>query len=777
MVFLLAVGSLAMLSLLYARACRALDVTRPLLVSEIMYDPEGPDDKKEWIEIINAGKNGLTVTSTGKNKDIYTFPLRVCVSFDETQDICAKSYPVYYDREVFSLSPLELAVISNDKKSFLEVHPGFTGIVLESKFTLSNKTDGNFVGLYHEDKSVGTVEWLDSVRYYPEWGAKGDGRTLERRDYSTPNTEEDWEASRQLGGTPGEAYHRDETGVVYSDEIRINELVPDPEEGKKETVELFNHDPQGAVSLDGWVIQDKSGKKSKIMDIRIDSGGYILLDNTGVSLNNDGDEIVLLNPEGKIVDSAVYGSSKGKGWSWARKSDGTFEWTSIITLGNENEFPTRIEYPSNILINEFLPNPEGPDKGKEWVELRNFNSSRVNLSGWTLTNSSGMKYNIGGLSLPADGFGVINISNSPFSIGNNDGYLVLSNPDKVEVDSVRFTGSAKEALSYNLGIDNSWRWSRFLSPGKENRFNQLPRIKIKKISDQYKNSPVLFDASKTSDPDSDMLKYSWDFEDGNRSSLPKVQHTYKKKGTYTVQLTVSDGSDEVVKKIKVKVKDHPQRRLEIVRLVPNPAGLDDEGGEVIVIQNKESKRVCLSGYSIASGSARSKLAKHALDDICIGKKQAQTITRQDSAFSLANSFGRVNLLYPDGNIADSVTYGKKKILEDESYIKANGSWRWQVGTSANISATSFESSNEEETSDLGQGQTAAEAKRILPAGYQKEAANNDQEKTAEVMDPIQDINISQRQTVRYFNISDWLPRSEPWLRFLPSFIGNEWKSQ
>jgi len=55
---------------------------------------------------------------------------------------------------------------------------------------------------------------------------------------------------------------------------------------------------------------------------------------------------------------------------------------------------------------------------------------------------------------------------------------------------------------------------------------------------------VLFDASKSHDPDEDLLKYVWDFGDGSYAEGVNPIHRYKKGGNYRVFLTVTDNSGQ-----------------------------------------------------------------------------------------------------------------------------------------------------------------------------------------------------------------------------------------
>ena len=70
---------------------------------------------------------------------------------------------------------------------------------------------------------------------------------------------------------------------------------------------------------------------------------------------------------------------------------------------------------------------------------------------------------------------------------------------------------------------------------------------------------VLFDGTKSYDPDGDPLTYLWDFGDGNTKSGAQVFHGFQKPGQYRVRLKVKDGRgtgcSEAEDELVVEVKD------------------------------------------------------------------------------------------------------------------------------------------------------------------------------------------------------------------------------
>lgn len=107
--------------------------------------------------------------------------------------------------------------------------------------------------------------------------------------------------------------------------LKINEFLPDPATGT-EWVELFNTNTD-TIDLEGGTLCDNRSENCTIGNL----AGAILPQSwftyflSSSKLNNDGDSVILKNPEGDVVDRVDYGNGKflpGKGQSLARIEDG-----------------------------------------------------------------------------------------------------------------------------------------------------------------------------------------------------------------------------------------------------------------------------------------------------------------------------------------------------------------------------------------------------------------------------------------------------------------------
>jgi len=73
----------------------------------------------------------------------------------------------------------------------------------------------------------------------------------------------------------------------------------------------------------------------------------------------------------------------------------------------------------------------------------------------------------------------------------------------------------------------------------------------------YAPLSLVFDGSMSSDPDGNVIEYSWDFGDGSSSLGSQANHTYTSLGLFTATLTVTD-DDGASSSTSVQIKNHAQ---------------------------------------------------------------------------------------------------------------------------------------------------------------------------------------------------------------------------
>jgi hypothetical protein len=128
-------------------------------------------------------------------------------------------------------------------------------------------------------------------------------------------------------------------GQAPADTIYLNEVMPAPygvdwdgsgqADGNDEWIELLNPLDR-PVGLGGWRLHDAAGVSYTIpLGVSIPAGGYAVFYHqaTGIGLNNGGDTVTLIHPNGAIIDTMSYDHSPGSRESWCRLPNGGSSWS------------------------------------------------------------------------------------------------------------------------------------------------------------------------------------------------------------------------------------------------------------------------------------------------------------------------------------------------------------------------------------------------------------------------------------------------------------------
>ena len=317
--------------------------------------------------------------------------------------------------------------------------------------------------------------------------------------------------------------------------IRLNEFLPYPDQidwngdgeldSGDEWIEIVSLET-AAIDLGGWALDDIAGGGSKPYTF---PAGTLLLpgtfsfrfgSTTGVELNNDGDTVRLLAPDGAEVDSYSYRPAHAER-SFSRSADGVGSWTEAYPAspGQPNRpatptptptltltspptatptatstgtptrastatptgtpTPTATPFAQGIVLNEFLPEPNAIDWNgdgqarfdDEWIELYNLGATPANLGGWAVADAT-QAYTVPlGTMIWPRGYLLLYRSQTHRTLGDARGAVSLLRPDGSGADSFAYTQGPGGDLSYCRSSDGIGAWLRgcLPTPGQANR--------------------------------------------------------------------------------------------------------------------------------------------------------------------------------------------------------------------------------------------------------------------------------------------------------------------
>lgn len=369
--------------------------------------------------------------------------------------------------------------------------------------------------------------------------------------------------------------------------IRINEVLPDPEGADKdnEWIELINLCEE-EIDLTGYYLADKSSVKH-FPSGTITAGGFTLIYPV-FSINQTDEEIFLYSPEGQLIDSMFYSSSKTN-LAIARVPDGIGEWkmNRVPTPGDFNY----IEYPNDIIISEIYPYPKQGESS--WIELYNTSEQIVNLDMWRIQVSSST-HTIENTTLDPYSFVVIS---TRFSLSKQGSTLNLLNPNEDLVDTFTF-GPTKQGIS-NILFKEAIVQTQQPSPGEHNiyvdpadKFYGLDKIDISEFKQKLDGNYHILTGKVVSPPDQlfpDKMHIMHNTE-GIMVKLPADYPKLSKGDTVKICARLETFYDEYIANIEDANCLMKINEIINTSILENPKDLENSAGALVKVSGQIIKK-------------------------------------------------------------------------------------------------------------------------------------------------------------------------------------------
>lgn len=289
-----------------------------------------------------------------------------------------------------------------------------------------------------------------------------------------------------------------------------------------EWIELFNTS-QGTVSLEGWRLESADGGITVVLSGNIPAGGFFLLERTNDdsvptvaadliysgALSNDSEVLILRNKEGAEIDriDASSGWMAGDNANKDTMQRGASAWISAPATPKSSgkapppdqtappqEQPAQStnavvqetsvkaepaltvikEFPTSIIISEFLADPKGSDTDAEWIELFNKSQSPQLIEDFFIDDKEGGShpYRIAkGTTIGPLAFLVFSRKDTKIALNNSDDEVRLLYPTKKLAARVAYAKAPERYVAVVDASKNVLTWSSIPTPGKPNHYS------------------------------------------------------------------------------------------------------------------------------------------------------------------------------------------------------------------------------------------------------------------------------------------------------------------
>ncbi len=300
-----------------------------VFITEVMYNLQGSDADREWIEVFNAADHDVDLSKWKFSESETNHKLEI---FQGSSSLSANGY----------------AIIAQNPSQFLADWSGFSGSIFKSSFSLSNS--GETLTLKDENSNEAI-----SVSYSESFGANGDGQSLQT----------DGPAAAFFPGLP-----------TPGDSLKVAEITPESEpapetieavqseEGHadEDLLEIMEQEPESVYS-DPAISPEISQAEALTETLPQDTG----------------------SPEMSPVEAV--GESEAPVLQDVQEAEVLLD-ENILKESEAEAVPEKAEI-QKILINEINWAGEEGNQFGEWLELYNPNGNEVDLANWKLYENGG----------------------------------------------------------------------------------------------------------------------------------------------------------------------------------------------------------------------------------------------------------------------------------------------------------------------------------------------------------------------------------------------------
>ncbi len=354
----------------------------------------------------------------------------------------------------------------------------------------------------------------------------------------TPTAEPSQTSTGSLSASAGSAA----TPTPHPAEVSLNEFMPDPAsdwngngqtgDADDEYIELYN-DSELPADVSGWLLDDIAGGGSPPFALppgtSIPPAGFLVFFSaqTHLSLNNSGDTVRLVRPDGVLVETVSYTATRPDR-AHSKTLEGGVEWTTgyppspgasnqsqptatptasaVPTTATVTGSPTPDPSLVDVTLNEFMPDPASDWNGDgtvsqddEYIELFYTGPAPVDLGGWMLDDvddslskarsffvpNGSRPYVIpAGTVIDPGGFALFFRSDTGVTLNNDGDWVRLLRPNSAVAEAYEYAAS-RDDQAYSKTQDGGDGWTRTYppSPGQPNDpgFTGNERVRLNEL--------------------------------------------------------------------------------------------------------------------------------------------------------------------------------------------------------------------------------------------------------------------------------------------------------